>query len=388
MSEASRPAPPIRPSARPRVLHCHSTFSAGGKEVRCARLMNAFGPELDHTVVSGQPEAMGALALISSSVTATFPVDFPPLTGPPTPGRLANIAKALKGYDLVCTYNWGAMDVVMAHRVFAARFGLPPLVHHEDGFNEDEAHALKPTRNLYRRAALMGTRRLIVPSAGLERIALDIWHQPRAKVERIANGIDTAAFSAQPSPDALPLSKSEGQRWVGTLAGLRPVKQLPHLVRAVADLPDDWHLVIVGEGPERAAIRAAAEAHAISHRVHLPGAVADPASVVGLFDIFALSSQSEQFSLSVVEAMPARLPVAAPDVGDIRQMVAEPNRAFITSPGDRHALGGVLAQLAADADLRACIGAANQGRARAEYDAAAMQTRYRTIYAQAMGRDF
>lgn len=376
----------------PRILHCHSTFSAGGKEVRCARIINAWGHALDHTIISGQPHAMGAQVLIDPALRVAYPADFPPLTGRPTPARLARIAKALKGYDLICTYNWGAMDVVMAHRVFARQFGLPPLVHHEDGFNEDEARALKPTRNLYRRAALTGAAKLIVPSAGLEAIALGTWHQPRSRVERIANGIDTAAFAPNPSgapdPAALPITKAAGQQWVGTLAGLRAVKQLPLLVEAMTALPEDWHCVIVGEGPERARILAAAAAHGIAHRVHLPGAVTDPARVVGLFDIFALSSASEQFPLSVVEAMAAALPIAAPAVGDIAAMVAEPNRAHITAPGDANALGQALAQLAADPSLRARIGAANQTKARAEYDSAAMLARYRAVYAEAMGRAF
>lgn len=377
-----------RSGAAPRVLHCHSTFSAGGKEVRSVRLMNAFGAALTHTVVSAEPEAMGARPLIDTRIKVRFPTDFPALAGFPSPGRLAAMAQALKGYDLICTYNWGAMDVAMAHTVFAKSFGLPPLVHHEDGFNEDEAIRLKPQRNLYRMAALRGAARVIVPSTGLERIALEVWHQPRAKVERIANGIDTAAFGAKPKPAALRVVKREGERWIGTLAGLRPVKQLPLLVKAVAGLPDHWHLVILGEGPERDAIRAAADSCDISHRVHLPGAIANPAQVIGLFDIFALSSKSEQFPLSVVEAMAAGLPVAAPDVGDVRMIVAEPNRPFIAVPDDAEALGAMLAELAADAGLRAYIGTANRERARAKFDAAEMITHYRTVYAQAMGRTF
>jgi glycosyltransferase involved in cell wall biosynthesis len=374
-------------AAPPRILHCHSTFSAGGKEVRCTRMMNAWGDRLDHTIISGQPEAMGARALIDPAVAAHFPDDFPPLTGAPSPARMAALAKALHGYDLVCTYNWGAMDVVMAHRLFAQSFGLPPLVHHEDGFNEDETAGLKPTRNLYRRAALAQAAKLIVPSTGLEAIALNIWRQPRAKVERIANGIDTAAFAKPPQPDALPFPKHAGQHWVGTLAGLRAVKQLPLLVAACAQLPDDWHLVICGEGPEREAILAAARTHGIAARVHLPGNV-DPARVIGLLDIFALSSASEQFPLSVVEAMAAGLPVAAPAVGDIAIMVAAENRAQITPPGDGEALEKALAQLAADEGLRTRLGAANQAKARAEYDFAAMIASYHAVYSAAMGRGF
>lgn len=371
----------------PRVLHLHSTFSAGGKEVRCARLMNAWGARLEHAIVSAEPAAMGAAALIAPTVPVSYPQDYPSLKGTPTPARLAALARAMRGVDLVCTYNWGAMDAVMAHRLFARAMGLPPLVHHEDGFNEDEAAGLKPSRNRYRRVALAGATKLIVPSAALEAIAREVWRQPPARVERIPNGIDTAAFAAAPDPAALPIPKPEGQRWVGTLAGLRAVKQLPVLVEAFVQLPDEWHLVICGEGPERAAILAAATAHGIAARVHLPGNV-DPARLVGLFDIFALSSASEQFPLSVVEAMAAGLPVAAPMVGDIAAMVAEPNRALLCPPGDVAGLAAALAALAADPALRETLGAANQARAVAEYDLGAMLASYEAVYAQAMGRGF
>lgn len=355
--------------------------------MRSVRLMNAWGTRAEHSIVSAEPQAMAAAALIDAQVPVEYPQGFPSLKGRPTPGRLASLAHGMQGYDLVCTYNWGAMDVVMAHRLFAGVMRLPPLVHHEDGFNEDEAERLKPARNLYRRAALGSAARLVVPSALLEGIAREAWHQPEERIARIPNGIDTAAFAGQPDADALPIRKGDGEFWVGTLAGLRPVKRLPDLVAAFAGLPPEWHLVICGEGPERGAILTEAEALGIGHRVHLPGAV-DPAKVVGLFDIFALSSASEQFPLSVVEAMAAGLPVAATRVGDIAAILPPDNAALLTPPNDPRSLGEALRALAADPDLRARLGAANQTRARAEFDFAAMQARYEAVYAQAMGRAF
>lgn len=377
-----------KPNQVPRILHLHSSFDAGGKEVRCARLINAFGAAAEHAIVSGDPERMGARALIDRKRKVGFP-PFPSLRGLPWPGRLKRIAAAMRGFDLICTYNWGAMDAAMAHTLFADVYRLPPLVHHEDGFNEDETRRLKPSRNMYRRIALGRSAALVVPSQRLERIALETWQQPRTRVRRIANGIDTRAYAARPRPDALPgLVKRKGELWVGTLAGLRKVKDLPALVRAFARLSDEWQLVIAGEGSERAAILAEAERLGIEHRVHLPGFVDDPASLVPLFDIFALSSASEQFPISVVEAMAAALPVAAPAVGDVGSMVAEENLDFIVPPGDEPALAGALIRLAGDPALRRRIGAANRALARKAYDETTMIERYRALYWGLMGRKF
>lgn len=378
----------VEPAAAPRVLHCHSTFAAGGKELRAVQLMNAFGRSLRHSVVSAMPDEMGAREHISRQLKVEYPKNFPPLTGFPSPGRLVALAKAMKPYDLVLTYNWGAMDVVMAHTVFAQNMGLPPLIHHEDGFNEDEADELKTRRNWYRRIGLGKASGLVVPSKRLEKIALDVWQQPRGRVLRFPNGIDTKAFGKAPDPSALRVIKRKDEFWVGALAGLRKVKQLDQLVRAMSVLPENWHLVLIGEGPERENIREVANHLEVSHRVHMPGAIADPSRVIGLFDIFALSSASEQFPLSVVEAMAAGLPVVAPDVGDIKDMVAEPNRAMIAKPGDINALSAALAHLAKDEPLRQEIGAANRQKARDMFDQEAMIARYRALYSSAMGREF
>lgn len=370
-----------------RLLHLHSSFDAGGKELRAAKLINAFGKGVSHTIVSAQPEALGAVAALDKRIAVDLPTDFPALSGKPTPGRLQRLAGAMRGFDLILTYNWGAMDGAMAHTLFRDFHGLAPLVHHEDGFNQDEAQRLKLSRNWFRRIGLGRASALVVPSRRLEAVALGAWYQPRGKVHRIVNGIDTAAYGRRPKADVLPrVIKRPGEKWLGTIAGLRPVKNLPRLVRAFAALPEDWQLVVLGEGTEREAIRAEALRLEIAHRVHLPGFIADPASAIGLFDLFALASDSEQFPISVVEAMAAGLAVVSPDIGDVAAMLAPENRAFVAPAGDEAALSDHLLALAGDGDLRQSIGTANRTLALAEYDEKAMVARYRDVYGKALGR--
>lgn len=375
-----------------KLLHLHSTFDAGGKERRVVALMNRwakapFGKNLEHHIVSAVPSAMGAQSLIDKRVKAFFPFGFPPLAGKLRIGRLQRLARAMQGFDLILTYNWGAMDAAMAHAIFAPSMGLPPLVHHEDGFNADEAGGLKRHRNWYRMIALSRASALMVPSCQLEEIALKVWRQPRGRVQRIANGIDTALYTKKPKPDVLPrLVKRPGERWLGTLAGLRAVKNLPRMVRAMQNLPPEWHLVILGEGPEREAIIAEAIRLELAHRVHLPGHVADPSAAIGLFDLFALSSDSEQAPLSVIEAMASGLAVVSPAVGDVAEMVSSENRPFITEPGDEGALAAAVATLVADETLRQRIGKVNRARAAAEFDEAIMAKRFADAYTQALGR--
>jgi glycosyltransferase involved in cell wall biosynthesis len=109
----------------------------------------------------------------------------------------------------------------------------------------------------------------------------------------------------------------------------------------------------------------------VSERVEFAGQQRDSAPFYARFDIFALSSDTEQMPLAVIEAMASGLPVVSTDVGDVRLMVAEENGQFVT-PLDDAALASALSALASDPDGRERIGLANLAKARREFDQAAM----------------
>lgn len=363
-----------------KILHCHSTFSLGGKEARAVRLMNAFGDQAEHVILSAMPEALSARDAIAPGIRVSFPGDAaPPLHGKPGPARYRDLARYMRGFDLVLTYNWGSMDAVGARRLFTR--GMPPLIHHEDGFNADENERLNWKRNAFRRLMLPAAKMLVVPSQRLASIATQVWKQPAARLERIPNGIDLAAYGVEPDPNAISgLTRAPGEIVIGTLAGLRTVKNLPRLVRTLTTLPAHCRLVIVGEGPERDAILAEAARCGVSERVMLPGFLPEPARYIGMFDIFALSSDSEQFPISLVEAMAAGLSVVATNVGDVAAMVAPENTPLIVAPSDEAGFAHALGELVRDPARRARVGAANRTRALAEYDEARMIDRYARLY--------
>ena len=165
---------------------------------------------------------------------------------------------------------------------------------------------------------------------------------------------------------------------IGTVAALRPEKNIARLLRAFAVLRATRaaRLVIVGDGPERPALEALARSLDVTGDIHFAGHSTRPEAWLACFDVFALSSDTEQMPLSLLEAMAAGLACVSTDVGDVRSMLADANRDFIVSPDEAalaQALGRVL-----QADRRA-IGVANRAKAVAEFGEATMFARYAEV---------
>jgi len=111
--------------------------------------------------------------------------------------------------------------------------------------------------------------------------------------------------------------------------------------------------------------------------------VPKPEDVMGAFDIFAITSDTEQMPYAVLEAMAARLPIVATDVGDIATMVARENQFFVVpsaAPGD---LVSALAVLSKNAGLRQQLGAANRARVEACFGVPPMAEAFQTAFLEA-----
>ena len=360
---------------RRRLLHVFPTFAVGGAQVRFCTIAERLGPGWHHDII-----AMDGVTACRERLGPGVSVGFPPVLvrKGDTLGNVLRFHRVLRDLrpDRLVTYNWGSIEWAMAN-LLARR----PHVHIEDGFGPEERNRQLPRRVLARRLLLRGAT-VALPSRTLYRIATDIWRLDPARVRHLPNGIDLSRFAAGgPGPDW----PGEGPV-IGTVAALRAEKNLSRLLRAFAlagearpGHPVPARLVIVGDGPERPALEALARTLGIAGRTHFAGHMARPQLAYRGFAVFALSSDTEQMPLSLLEAMAAGLPVAATDVGDVAEMLAEPNRPFVTARDDA-ALAAALATLIDRPELRRDLGAANRARAERDYDEATMVRAYAELF--------
>ncbi len=365
------------------LLHAFSSFEVGGQQIRFVTLANALGARYRHTILSMDGD-LACLELLDPAL------DVRTLTLPVAKGRslsLGNLRRfrrtlgEIRPHRLL-TYNWGAVEWALANR-WAPVCGT---LHHEDGFGPDESPDRQLRRRvLFRRLALTGNATVVVPSRTLERLALEAWGLRRSRVVHVPNGVDTGRFA--PDPEPRPAIPPDGVR-VGTIGRLQAEKNPARLLRcfrmALARAPDRRAgLVLAGEGPERGRLEGLAAELGIADRVAFAGRIADPERLLRGLDIFALSSDTEQMPMTLIEAMATGLPVAATDVGDVRAVLAEENRPLVVPCRDEERLADALAALIGDAGLRRRLGAANRARACAELDERRMVARYDALFASA-----
>ena len=193
------------------------------------------------------------------------------------------------------------------------------------------------------------------------------------------NGIDLARFATGVVEAGAPPWPDTGARAViGTVAALRPEKNLARLLRAFARLQPPARLVIVGDGADRPGLEALAHELRGAGAVRFTGHMADPQRAYRHFNVFALSSDTEQMPLSLLEAMAAGLPAVATDVGDVATMLATENRPFVV-PREDAALAGALAALLDSPELRRAVGAANRAKAERDFDQEVMFRAYEAL---------
>jgi glycosyltransferase involved in cell wall biosynthesis len=130
-----------------------------------------------------------------------------------------------------------------------------------------------------------------------------------------------------------------------TVGNLNPAKDQATLLRALAQVRRrrEVQLLILGEGPERAALEALRDELGLRDAVLMPGFVRDPQTYLGLADLFVLSSAWEGFSNAIVEALACGAPVVSTDCrSGPREILADGKYGDLVPVGDADALAGAI----------------------------------------------
>lgn len=223
---------------------------------------------------------------------------------------------------------------------------------------------------------------VVVPSEGVKRDLREIG--VTCPLEVIPNGIDVAQFRHPAAPFSKDRLGLPAEASVAiTISRLGPEKNLPFLLRALARVAGQvphLHLVILGEGPERAGLEEMARALGLAGRLHLVGAVpyADVPNWLAMADFFVFAGVEESHPLAVLEGLAAGLPVLGIPCAGVEDTIVD-GRNGLWGPEEVEGYAALMQRLATEPDLRGRL-SAGAHRSSARFDIHRTSARLMTHY--------
>lgn len=232
------------------------------------------------------------------------------------------------------------------------------------------------------RAAAEQAQALLAVSAALARdmVALGL---PGDRLHVHYTGLDHARFQPQPRAaariKAAALGVPDDGRLIVSVGALIAIKGQALAIEALAALPGDIRLALVGTGAEEAALRALSERLGLAERVHFMGNQGHDAvpTLLSAADAMVLASEREGLANAWIEALACGTPIVIPDVGGAREVVQSPlaGRLAERTPA---AIATAVRELLADSPPQAAVAACAE-RFSWDANAAAMAAIYREI---------
>ncbi|MGW0872678.1 glycosyltransferase [Streptomyces sp. NPDC002740] len=269
--------------------------------------------------------------------------------------RLVRIIRS-GGYDLVHTHLYRAC---VYGRLAARLAGVRAVVATEHSLGDSQMEGRRLTsgvRALYLASERLGRTTVAVSPTVADR--LRGWGVPAPRIEVVPNGIDLARFRFDPDARRRTrrrLGLPDDACVVGGVGRLTAGKRFDVLIHALARLPADHWLLLVGGGPEENVLRRTAHEAGVADRVLFAGERPcvpdgtpgpDLPSLTSAMDLFVSPSPEETFGLAVVEALACGLPVLYASCPAIEQLPAG-------ATGARRVTGGTEAFVRALTEARA-----------------------------------
>ncbi|MFP6798941.1 MAG: glycosyltransferase [Pseudomonas sp.] len=188
-----------------------------------------------------------------------------------------------------------------------------------------------------------------------------------SRLQVVPNGIDVKRLEKQPVQDMRALLHLPSTTpLLATLGSLIERKGVDIVLEALRQLHADGlaaHLLVIGEEPERAALDALAHRLGLRECVHFLGESSTPLGILrGGVDVLVSGAREEVFGLALAEGSCASLPVVAPRVGGIAEVVEHGHTGLLVPANDSSALASAVARLLRDPVLAKQMGKAGRQR--------------------------
>lgn len=284
----------------------------------------------------------------------------------------------------------GQGRLVHAHLPFPALLGFAPFVrrgtrwvvtyHNEIQGNLGVPAAIRAVHDRLLRRLLAQARAIVVTTADYTS-ACPTLAPFRSKVRVVPYGIDAEAFARQ-AREAGVERQSDLLLYVGRLAYYKGVDVL---LRALVSV-QGARLLVVGDGPERQALRRLADELGVGGRVEWRGHVSD-VELPGLYSLASAlvlpsTGLSESFGIVQLEAHACGTPVVSSDLPGVREVNLDGVTGLHARPGDAEDLSRALRLLLENAELRARLGEQAACRVRERYSVARMLEGIEAVYAE------
>ncbi|MFI9339938.1 glycosyltransferase [Streptomyces sp. NPDC052773] len=309
-----------------KALHVITGLGVGGAEQQLRLLLRHLPVDCDVVTLTNPGAVAEGLSADGVRVVHLGMAGNRDLTAVP---RLARLIRSGR-YDLVHTHLYRAC---VYGRVAARLAGVRAVVatEHSLGGSQMEGRALTAgVRALYLASERLGRATVAVSPTVADRLTR--WGVPAPRIEIVPNGIDVARFRFDPvarERTRRRLGLPDDVYVVGGIGRLTAGKRFDVLIGALARLPRDYRLLLVGDGPQENVLRRTAQRAGVTDRVmftgerpYLPDGTSGPdlPSLTSAMDVLVSPSPEEAFGLAVVEGMAAGLPVlyaSCPAVEDL-----------------------------------------------------------------------
>ena len=232
----------------------------------------------------------------------------------------------------------------------------------------------------------LGVKRLIAVSQDLANYIEQRGLFNKRDIGVIYNGVDVDKYGRNSLGDIRQqLQLSEHVILVGSVGNVRPAKAYHVLIEAAKKVvvhKPNIHFVIAGhKKPElMAQLDDQINREKVHQNVHFIGFQQDSAAFLGQMDMFALSSSSEGFSISTIEAMATGLAVIATRCGGPEEIILSGQNGLLIPKDNPHVLADSIMTLLSDNELRLTLSEAGRRRAREEFSMDRLLSSYKREY--------